>query len=97
VAQLKGHSEEVTSVTYSPDGKQLASGSTDHSVFLWAKQNSACLPGAQENWQLIRRFERSHRLYANDALLKGANISENNLELLKQRGASVDQDAPNHS
>jgi hypothetical protein len=81
---------------YSPDGKQLASGSEDHSIFLWAKQRVAYLAEGQENWQLICRLERAHRLYAEGALLKGAKLSPNNLELLKQKGANDDQDMPSH-
>jgi WD40 repeat protein/serine/threonine protein kinase len=96
VTQLKGHSSSVMSVAYSPDGNQLASGSADHAVFLWAKQSCTCLPGGQENWQLIRRFESGYRLSAEGTFLKGANISENNLELLKQKGANDDQAVPDH-
>jgi WD40 repeat protein len=87
---LKGHTASVLSVAYSPDGKQLASASYDNSVFLWTKQSAACL--AQENWQLIRRFENSSKLSAQGAFLKGAKISANNLALLKQKGANDDQD-----
>ena len=32
---LKGHTEPVTSVTFSPDGKQIVSGSNDKSVQVW--------------------------------------------------------------
>src|SRR5262249_57037440 len=34
-AALKGHEESVTSVTFSPNGKLLASGSRDGTVRLW--------------------------------------------------------------
>jgi WD40 repeat protein/serine/threonine protein kinase len=97
IALLKGHKYSVNSVTYSPDGKQLASGSSDQSIFLWAQQSLPCLPGGQENWQLIRRFETGHRLSAQGASLKGANISDNNRELLKQKGATDDKDIEDHA
>jgi hypothetical protein len=60
-------------------------------IFLWAKQSAACSLKSQENWQLIRRFEISHCLSPKGAFLKGAKISENNLALLKQRGANDDK------
>jgi tricorn protease-like protein len=35
---LKGHKDVVRSVTYSPDGKTLASGSADQTIKLWDVQ-----------------------------------------------------------
>jgi WD40 repeat protein len=35
LARLNGHLEGVTSVTFSPDGKTLASGSYDNTIRLW--------------------------------------------------------------
>jgi hypothetical protein len=96
ITQLEGHLSSVNSVAYSQDGKQLASASADHSVFLWAKQSTACLPKPQESWQLICRFESSHRLYAEGAFLKGAKVSENNFAPLKQRGANNKKDLLEH-
>lgn len=32
---LTGHGDAVLSLKFSPDGEHLASGSRDHSVFLW--------------------------------------------------------------
>ena len=34
-ATLKGHTDGVTSVAFSPDGKTLASGSWDGTIKLW--------------------------------------------------------------
>jgi WD40 repeat protein len=35
---LKGHSDYVISVAFSPDGKTLASGSRDNTIILWRLQ-----------------------------------------------------------
>src|SRR5262249_44508275 len=34
-ATLQGHTNTVTSVVFSPDGKTLASGSADHTIWFW--------------------------------------------------------------
>jgi WD40 repeat protein len=39
VATLQGHSSEVFSVTFSPDGKYLTSGSQDKTVKLWSMED----------------------------------------------------------
>ena len=35
VKTLKGHTDHVTSVSFSPDGKTLASASFDNTIILW--------------------------------------------------------------
>ena len=48
IATLEGHADDVYSVTFSPDGSTLASGSYDDTVKLWdvsTKQNIATLTG----------------------------------------------------
>ncbi|KAJ7153234.1 WD40-repeat-containing domain protein [Mycena filopes] len=38
---LIGHSSQVRSVLFSPDGKQIASGSSDHTIRLWDAETGA--------------------------------------------------------
>ena len=48
IATLQGHTDSVTSVSFSPDGTTLASGSADDTVKLWdvaTKQNIAHFEG----------------------------------------------------
>jgi hypothetical protein len=37
---LKGHEQRITSIAFSPDGKQLATGSKDRTVRLWGLKNA---------------------------------------------------------
>jgi WD40 repeat protein len=39
----QGHSEEVTSVCYSPDGKKILSGSVDRTLKEWSVESGECL------------------------------------------------------
>ncbi len=39
IVTLEGHSDSVNSVTFSPDSKQLASGSSDTTIKLWSLEN----------------------------------------------------------
>ena len=47
---LKGHTEVVTSVVFSPDGSTLASSSNDRTVQLWDTQTGEHKSTLQENW-----------------------------------------------
>ena len=35
IADIKGHADEVTAVVFSPDGKRVASGSSDETIRIW--------------------------------------------------------------
>ncbi|KAG0048825.1 U3 small nucleolar RNA-associated protein 13, partial [Linnemannia elongata] len=47
--ELRGHTEEVTCIAYSPCGDWIASGSKDKTVRLWRKQP----PGDTESWSCV--------------------------------------------
>ena len=40
---LSGHNDSVNSVSFSPDGKRLASGSDDNTVKIWNPATGECL------------------------------------------------------
>lgn len=50
---LKGHAGDVTSVIFSPNGLQLASGSNDHTTRLWDIQTGAMLQTMQEHSSIV--------------------------------------------
>jgi uncharacterized protein with WD repeat len=43
IRELKGHTDKVTSVAFSPDGATIASGSADYSIKIWRVSNGAQL------------------------------------------------------
>ena len=67
---LKGHTDRVTSVAFSPDGKRIVSGSDDKTVKVWdARQGQELLSlkghtdcghqrGVQPRWQTHRLRQR---------------------------------------
>lgn len=64
---LKGHTETVVSLAFSPDGKMLASGSGDHSIKLWdlaTGKNTKTLTKASEYWPEGVKFSPDDKLLA---------------------------------
>eukprot|EP00505_MAST-04D_sp_SCG-Rhode-Island_P006977 Stramenopile-MAST_4_protein_6977 len=43
VTTLEGHSSYVNSVSFSPDGKHVASGSLDKTVKVWSVESGECV------------------------------------------------------
>jgi WD40 repeat protein len=49
IAQFAGHTDQVTQVAFSPDGKFLASGSKDGTARLWSLQTGQCVLATAAN------------------------------------------------
>jgi WD40 repeat protein len=42
---FEGHADTVSAVTFSPDGKSIASGSHDHTIRVWDAETGAVISG----------------------------------------------------
>ena len=60
---LNGHSGEVTNLSWSPDGTQLASASLDHSVRLWNSANQQNTTTYMGHTQAVLTVAWSHHSY----------------------------------
>jgi len=59
VITLKEHSDEVHSVSFSPDGKQFISGSKDESIIIWDFENFLPLKTINRHYATIYELEYS--------------------------------------
>jgi WD40 repeat protein len=83
---LRGHADQVWSVAYSPDGKLLATGSTDNTVRLWdpgTGKAGRVLPTARGHFGSLVFSPDSKRL-AGAALGKGPGITVWDVETGKE-------------
>jgi len=70
ITALKGHvGGPVACVSFSPDGKRLASAG-GQAIFLWEKQKVST--SVKSQWILKHRFENSSSLFAGNTFLKGS-------------------------
>ena len=53
IRTLKGHSERVTSVAFSPDGQTIASGSDDNTIKLWNSQDGRLIRTLKGHTELV--------------------------------------------
>jgi len=92
LATLRGHTERVSSVTFSLDGTRLASGSDDKTVKVW-DMSPLGQSLSTRGEPLILWSVGPPALMVEDLNLEGSlGLSKENQRLLKQKGALVDED-----
>ena len=74
--QLEGHTEEVTSVSWSGDGKMLASGSIDNTVRIWNATSGKCIQTLRGHtgWVYSVSWSRKSKMLASGSLDKTVRI-----------------------
>ena len=66
IHSLEGHSRPVSSVTYSPDGNFIASGSRDNTIKIWNAQNASIIHSLEghSDWVLSVSYSPDGRFIA---------------------------------
>lgn len=60
IMKQQGHSSEMTSIAYSPDGQYIATGGEDSKVKLWNTQSSFCFVTFSEHTSGVTALQFSH-------------------------------------
>jgi WD40 repeat protein len=60
VRQVKGHSDTILAVVFTPDGKQLITGSADHSIKIWEVASGKQIASWIAHTSVIRSLAISH-------------------------------------
>ncbi|MEG4293087.1 hypothetical protein QUB76_30310, partial [Microcoleus sp. D2B6] len=83
--RLEGHTDTITDISFSPDGKFIASSSKDKTVKLWNRDGSEKKPALQGKY----RYEFTSVAFSPDSQIIAAGNKDNKIYLWRMNGTLI--------
>merc|ERR1719231_690948 len=80
---LSGHTDQIDSVAYSPDGAHVASGSDDNTIRIWDAATGKCLHTLSGHKQMVNSVA-----YSKDGAHLASGSSDNTIRIWSARSVS---------